>query len=178
MPTVLGNVTQPSAPRDRNPFSHTCLNILQEFLHTLLSLAGLSPSQALQLRIKLAAALGRCRQALGCTMWGGETSFSEDLTEAQRSLGWGLPFLYNQGVLTVWLPCRGCWWALWERWAVGRVLCWLPSLGSSTGNERSVCPSLWFHPLVAIYWVPAVSENVLGVGRGRGRGGQLMYPKG
>lgn len=26
-----------------------------------------------------------------CTMWGGETSFSEDLTEAQRSISWGCP---------------------------------------------------------------------------------------
>lgn len=59
LPTVLAYVTQPSAPRDRNPSSHACLSIPQEFPDTFLfSLAGLSPSQAAQLRIKLAAVLG------------------------------------------------------------------------------------------------------------------------
>lgn len=79
------------------------------------------------------------RQAPGCTMWGGETSFSEELTKARRNIGWGQPFLCHQAVPTVWLPRRACWWASWERSAVGRVRCWLPSLGSSTGNGCSVC---------------------------------------
>lgn len=109
LPTVLGNITQPRAPRDRNPSSHAWLNIPQEFLDTFLfSLAHLSPSQTAQLRIKLTAVLGRCRWALGPTIWDGETSFSEDLTKAHQ-LG---AVLLHQAVLSMWLLCRVCWWAL------------------------------------------------------------------
>lgn len=39
--------------------------------------------------------------------------------------------------------CRVSWWALWGRWAAGRVRCSLPSLGSSTGKQPpSSAPTL------------------------------------
>lgn len=141
LPTVLGNVARPSSPKDRSPSPQYLPQHTSGVRRYLTLLPGRSVSltgHTVENKAHSCPGVGAGRQARGCTMWDRETSFSEELTKARRNIGWGQPFLCHQAVLTVWLPRRACWWASWERSAVGRVHCWLPSLGSSTGNECSV----------------------------------------